>query len=486
LSKDDYTDLTFKTMNYLKIAWRNLWRNKRRTLITTASILFAVFFAIFMRSFQLGFYDHMIRNVVESYSGFIQVQHSSYQDDPSLENTFFSNDSLIGIIENMDGVKGVVPRVEMFALASSGNQTKGVAVLGIDPERERNLSDPELFLVKYRISSDVIERLKQNSLFSGEMKDKLKLIAGESYSGIGAIARDLGIDEKEHAELLKMIASESNFPGQYLAGRSDEGVLIADKLSKYLKLSVGDTLILMGQDYYGSSSAGLFPVRGILKIPSPDLDNKLVYISIESAQKFAELGGRITSLAINLEDNSDENMNAFQAELSGRLNKPDIAVRNWKEFNEVLKQQIDSDSQSGQAFLALLYFIIFFGIFGTVLMMVHERHREFGVLVSIGMRKSKLARTFIYEMFLMGLMGVISGIIISLPFLYYFHNNPMQLTGDMANVMEEMGWEAVMPLAWIDVYILWQGMIVALMVVLACLYPLHKVLRLKEIDALRA
>jgi ABC-type lipoprotein release transport system permease subunit len=52
--------------------------------------------------------------------------------------------------------------------------------------------------------------------------------------------------------------------------------------------------------------------------------------------------------------------------------------------------------------------------------------------------------------------------------------------------MEDMGFEPVMPLAWFDLYILWQGIIVALMVVLASLYPLQKVYKLKEIDALRA
>ena len=52
--------------------------------------------------------------------------------------------------------------------------------------------------------------------------------------------------------------------------------------------------------------------------------------------------------------------------------------------------------------------------------------------------------------------------------------------------MEDMGFEPVMPLAWIKMYVLWQGLIVAFMVVLSCLYPLRKVLKLKEIEALRA
>ena len=77
-----------------KIAWRNLWRNKRRTIITSASVFFAVFFAVIMRSIQLGSYDRMIMNFIESYSGYLQVQNVKYQDNPSIDYSFIYSDSL--------------------------------------------------------------------------------------------------------------------------------------------------------------------------------------------------------------------------------------------------------------------------------------------------------------------------------------------------------------------------------------------------------
>ena len=49
--------------------------------------------------------------------------------------------------------------------------------------------------------------------------------------------------------------------------REDEGVLVSDRLAGYLKVAIGDTVILMGQGYHGASAAGIFPVRGIIKMP---------------------------------------------------------------------------------------------------------------------------------------------------------------------------------------------------------------------------
>ena len=294
-------------MNYLKMAWRNLWRNKRRTAITTASILFAVFFALFMRSFQLGFYAHMIKNAIENFSGFLQVQNVDYQDDSSLENTFECTDSMLNSIADIEGIKAVVPRMETFALASSGNQTKGALISGIDPEKEKNLSNPENFLVRYRVTLPVVKALQNSNELPEKIKEKLNMISNKSYTNLGTMAMDMEIDEAENKDYLEVIGKASAIPGNYLR-EDDDGVLVSDRLAKYLKIFIGDTLILLGQGYHGATAAGLYPVRGIVKIPSPELDNKLIYMTLPVAQAFGGLGDRVTTLAINLDNNSEKNM----------------------------------------------------------------------------------------------------------------------------------------------------------------------------------
>jgi len=472
-------------MDLLKIAWRNLWRNKRRTAITVASILFAVFFAISMRSMQLGTYDQMIKGMIKSFTGFLQVQQVDYQDDPSLENTFECTNQFLNELESTPGIQAAVPRVETFALVSSGSLTKGALIIGIDPEREKKLSNPENLLVRYRITQESIDKLKADNRLPVEVRQKLRDILNNSYANTGTIAMDLELDKVKQKDLLEIIGAASTFAGSYLA-HNDNGVLVSDRLAKYLKLSIGDSLILMGQGYHGSTAAGLYAVRGIVRLANPELDNKLIYMTLASAQSFASLENNVTTIAINMNDNTDDAMLTMQKTLNSKFANSKIVVKNWNQFNKVLMQQIQSDNQSGKAFLLLLYFIIFFGIFGTVLMMIYERYHEFGVLVAIGMRKTKLALIMFYELFLIGLIGVVSGTALSIPLIYILHNNPIRLTGNMAQAMEDMGFEPLMPLAWFDNYVFWQGLIVMLMVMLSCIYPLRKVLKLKEAEALRS
>lgn len=468
----------------LKIAWRNLWRNRRRTVITSASVFFAVFFAVVMRSYQLGSYDNMINNVIESFTGFLQVQNEKYHDDPSLDNSFEYNDSLIASISKAYGVVSVTPHIESFTLASSGTQTKGVGIIAIDPLREKNFSDPEKKLVKYRITVEAIRQIKEQGQIPEGIIEKIKKINGKSYSSTPRLESDLNFTDEERERFMPAILEFSRESNNYLAG-GDEGILVSDRLAGYLKVEKGDSVILMGQGYHGVSANGIFPVRGIIKMPSPDIDNKLIIMTIPTAQKFFDAEGKLTSIVINLTGKSERTIKKARREINSLLPDRNTTTKTWYELNPILYQQIQGDSQTGIAMLAVLYFIIFFGIFGTVLMMVSERKKEFGVLVSIGMQKNKLKRILTAEMIFLGAIGLAAGLAASIPVILYFHYNPIVLKGDLSNMMQDWGWDAVMPAASIGPYFYWQAAVVTLMVLLATIYPLRRIGRLKEIEALK-
>jgi ABC-type lipoprotein release transport system permease subunit len=468
----------------LKIAWRNLWRNRRRTIITSASVFFAVFFAVIMRSYQLGSYDHMINNFIESFTGYIQVQHTKYQDNPLIDNSFDLNDSIAHAISRIDKVVSVTPHLESFTLASSGTQTKGVAVIAIDPVKEKDFSDPETKLVKYRITNDAVKCLKDGGIIPDIVLDKVIKNLNRSYSSSARLELELQLTDEEKELYLNQIFKCIEVSNGFLKN-DDKGILVSDRLAAYLNVTIGDSVILMGQGYHGASASGLFPVRGIIKLPSPEIDNKLIIMTIPAAQKFFDAEGKVTSLVVNLSNKSNRLLKTVKTEINSLLPDKNTTAKTWYELNPVLYQQIQGDSQTGVAMLGLLYFIIFFGIFGTVLMMVSERKKEFGVLVAIGMQKSKLKRIVTVEMLLLGVIGLVSGLLASVPLILYFYYSPIVLKGELGKMMEDWGWDAVMPTAWFGPYFYWQTLVVALMVVLALIYPLRKIGKLKEIEALK-
>ena len=72
--------------------------------------------------------------------------------------------------------------------------------------------------------------------------------------------------------------------------------LIGDRLAKYLKLNIGDTLVLIGQGYHGTTAAGKFRISGIVRMPTSDIDNKIVYLPVDVCQDLYNAPGMLTSL----------------------------------------------------------------------------------------------------------------------------------------------------------------------------------------------
>lgn len=405
--------------DYLKLAWRNIWRNKRRTLITIASVFFAMFLSLIMRSMQVGSYGHMEDGIVEAFTGFMQVHKYGFWDDQTLDNSFANKAELIRDIESDDNVKAVIPRLESFALASTGELTKGILVVGIDPVKELELTHPD-------------RKIKE---------------------------------------------------GKYFDQHSD-GVLVSGRLAEFLNLELNDTLTLLSTGYHGATAAGIYPVVGILEMPNPELDRRLVFMPLPIAQDFYGADNMLTSLVINVYDSDD--LKNTKNNIEGMLDNGLYEIMDWKEMNPELVQQIQSDQSGGYIMLGVLYMIVGFGVLGTLIMMTTERRREFGVMVAVGMQKKKLGLILMIEMLMMGLFGAASGIIGSLPVIGYLVHNPIRFTGEYAAIFESYGFEPIMPAKFEGFYFAGQTAIVMIIFILAIIPPIYSVLRMKEIKALRS
>lgn len=401
-----------------KLAWRNLWRNRRRTLITLASVLMAVILAIAIRSFQKGVYGNMIGNAVSFSTGYIQIHAKGYWDDQSINNSFEATGRVQKAINNTAGISISVPRLESFALASSGQHTKGVEVMGIDPGQEQKMN------------------------------------------GLG-----------------KKIVQ-----GQYLSGGEGQGILVGDGLAKYLHLQLGDTLILLGQGYHGTTAAGQYRIQGIFHYPLDQMNNMLVYLSLPDARSLMIAPNRLTSISLMLKSPND--IDKVSASLQHSLDS-NWEVMQWPVMNKTLLQEIEGDNAGGLIMLGILYLVVAFGVFGTILMMTLERKKEFAVMIAIGMHRAKLISVVILETIFIGLLGILAGAVLVFPLVLYLHLNPIRLSGAAAQTYQQFGIEPVLPTS-VDPHIfLYQGITVLCIALISALYPLWYINKFKLAETLK-
>ena len=471
-------------MNNLKLAWRNLWRNRRRTMITSASVLFAVLFALLFRSLQLGSYDHMYKNAIESYTGYIQVQQKDFWDEKIVDNSFEYDLQLEEQILDDENVSATVPRFESFALASNGPQTKGVMVMGVDPEREIHLSNVLDRMVRYRLTPEVIKSIETDPRIPEKVKELLPVFENTAYTNAARLQLDLKISDKDAPKIMPAIENHSHFEnGRIQMG--EPGVWVGDKLSSYLQLGMGDTIVLLSQGYHATTAAGKYEIKGIVKMPLPDLDNKIVYLPLDICQDLYNADNMLTSLALAVKNTQKKAINETLRRISS-LVTDNQKVMEWREMNEVMVSQMEADDKSGMIMIGILYLVIAFGIFGTVLMLTAERKREFGVLVAIGMQKKKLASIMTLEMLLIGFLGILAGSALASLVILYGADHPIIFKGEMAKMFEDYGFEPKMVFWGIDTYYIWQVIIVSIMVLIAIIYPLKKIFGMNVVNALRA
>jgi len=109
-------------------------------MITVSAVVLAVLLSTYAGSMQEGTYARMIDNMVKFSTGYIQIHHPLYWESKSINDSYIPDSILVKTIESTEEVILAVPRLESYTLISSGENTKGCALTGIDPVLEDSLT----------------------------------------------------------------------------------------------------------------------------------------------------------------------------------------------------------------------------------------------------------------------------------------------------------------------------------------------------------
>ncbi|MDO8777238.1 MAG: ABC transporter permease [Burkholderiaceae bacterium] len=123
-----------------KLAWRNVARNRRRSAITILSIAVGLAALTFVWAFIDGMNRQMIQNSTRFLAGDVQVHLKGYHDDPTLDLTMAEAQPVLAAVRNDPNVEAATVRLEGKALASRGDKSRGITLVGVDPGNEVRVS----------------------------------------------------------------------------------------------------------------------------------------------------------------------------------------------------------------------------------------------------------------------------------------------------------------------------------------------------------
>jgi putative ABC transport system permease protein len=223
---------------FMQLAARNVLRNVRRSVITVAAITVGMAALLFNWAFIDGVNEQMVDNSIRYLAGHLQIHRKGYHDDQSLDRLLLDGAAVARQVAAHASGAAVSRRLEGSALASLGEKSRGVVVMGLDPASERAVTT----------LADTIQQ------------------------------------------------------GGYLDAAEPGGIVLGSRIAEALQARVGAELVLVTQAADGSVGAGRFRVRGIFRTRMDMLDGTYVLMTLAAAQELYAAGDGITTVVARLPD----------------------------------------------------------------------------------------------------------------------------------------------------------------------------------------
>ncbi len=218
----------------LTLSWRNLWRNRRRTGIMLGAISVGVWAMIFMTALMRGMVDDMLEQGIRNLPGHVQIQHPEFLDDPSIVNSIDAPDGDLLEALNRNGGRRWATRIKVPAVIASERESRGVALIGIEPATEQVIS---------------------------------------------------GLPDQ--------IAE-----GRFLESDDDRGIIIGARLAERLETRLGKRVVVMSQDPDNNVSERGFRVVGIYRAELAALEEFNIYATRGTLQQLLKIEGRVSQIIV--------------------------------------------------------------------------------------------------------------------------------------------------------------------------------------------
>jgi lipoprotein-releasing system permease protein len=191
-------------------------------------------------------------------------------------------------------------------------------------------------------------------------------------------------------------------------------VLVGRELGKELELEVGDKLVLS----LPRGGTVTLTVSGFYDLGVASINKTWLLTYLDTAQEIFDFGARVTSIEIAVKD-------VFQADtvagqLEQKLNNNDIVIENWKDQNEELLSGLEGQRVSSAIIQIVIIASVVIAIASVLAISVLQKSPEIGILKAMGINDFNASLIFIYQGFLLGLVGSLAGLALGIGLLYSF------------------------------------------------------------------
>jgi ABC-type lipoprotein release transport system permease subunit len=224
---------------YIKLSWRNLLRNKRRSLIAGTAIGIGLAALIFVDALVIGMEQNMVEAATSTFLGEGEIQRKGFRSTQQVDLTINQPAWIIENLRQEQILKHFAPRVMSYGVISSPADLCSIELVGIDPEKERDISEIDEALIK----------------------------------------------------------------GSYFNGKDARDIVIGNKLAEILQVELGDRLVVTAsQARTGMLAQDLFRVSGIFRLKIPEMDRNLIFIRLPKAQELLGIGENVHSIVLTFKD----------------------------------------------------------------------------------------------------------------------------------------------------------------------------------------
>ena len=407
-------------MSYEFFIAKRYLRSKRKTkfvsvitLISIGGVLIGVTALDFILSMMNGF-EKEVRSRIIGTTAHVSV-FSTYEE--GIDNY----QELIPEIRKVKHVENVAPYIYYKAAIASKTGSDGIVVRGINPEKEKLVTDVE-------------RNLKVGSLELDQEEDELP------------------------------------------------GILLGATLADRLGVELGDNVVLFSLKEgslttgWSQPKASKLRLRGIFETGMYEYDASMAYISLSTAQKLFNLGSRITGLHVKLDNLYLAGKVAKQ--LEEKLGYHYYAL-DWMHMHKNLFSWMQLEKYAMFIVLSLIVAVAAFNIISTLIMVVMEKRKDIGVLKSMGSTNSSIMRIFMFEGLVVGAIGILLGTIFGYILCW------MQRSFNIISLPAEIYFISTLPVEMRPLDFILVASAAMLLTFLATVYPARRAAQLSPVDAIR-